>query len=75
MKKNLIQALENADAELSSKNSVKIDSELMNHISGGFSSGDYCTISGECNWSRRSCSGGFWNFMKRCVMLDVVSPF
>lgn len=59
MKKNLINALKNADAELSTSGQVKIDSEVMSHISGGGydSSGAYCTISGECNVSGRSCRG------------------
>ena len=59
MKKNLINALKKADAELSVSGQVKIDSEVMSHISGGGydSSGAYCTISGECNASGRSCRG------------------
>lgn len=59
MKKNLVDALKNADEELSSSGQVKIDSEVMSHISGGGydSSGAYCTISGECNSSGRSCRG------------------
>lgn len=59
MKKNLIKALKDADAELSFLGQVKIDSEVMSHISGGGydSSGAWCTISGECNSSGRSCRG------------------
>lgn len=59
MKKTLLNALKNADAELSAMGQVKIDSEVMSHISGGGydSSGAYCTISGECNSSGNSCRG------------------
>ena len=59
MKRNLIDALKNADTELSTSGQVKIDSEVMSHISGGGydSSGNWCTISGECNLSGRSCRG------------------
>ncbi len=59
MKKNLINALKDADTELSVLGQVKIDSEVMSHISGGGydSSGAWCTISGECNRSGRSCRG------------------
>lgn len=59
MKKNLINALKNTDTELSASCEVKIDSEVMSHISGGGydSSGAYCTISGECNSSGRACKG------------------
>lgn len=59
MKKDLLNALKNADAELSALGQLKIDSEVMSHISGGGydSSGGWCTISGECNASGRSCRG------------------
>lgn len=59
MKKNLIDALKNADAQLSASGQVKIDSEIMGHISGGKdeSSGRFCTISGECNVDGSSCYG------------------
>lgn len=78
MKGNLLQALQNADAEVSAMNQVTIDSELMSHISGGdanntVSSGDYCTISGECNYSRTSCAG-FWNFLSHLFRGDALSP-
>ena len=56
MKKNLFKALESANSELSKKGQVKIDSNLMNHISGGRSSGMICTLSGECRPDGRSCN-------------------
>jgi len=67
MKRNLFQALENADHEMSVKNQVKIDSELLSHISGGKSSGNLCTVSGECNSDGHSCSK-----KEDCKLEDVI---
>lgn len=56
MKKHLFNALESANAELSKKDQVKINSDLMEHIAGGASSGLLCTVSGECNSDGLSCN-------------------
>ena len=72
MKKNLLMALEDANSELASKNPVRIDSELMNHIAGGKSSGNVCTVSGECNESGNSCSS-YWDTLMD--LLDSISRF
>ena len=74
MKKSFINALKDADAELSVLGQVKIDSEVMSHISGGGydSSGAYCTISGECNLSGRSCRGA--GFIINLLTFELGNP-
>lgn len=46
MKKNLFKALENANKELSKKDQVVIDADLMSHIGGVKREG--LSLSGEC---------------------------